>query len=49
MTSRTVPDKATLELTNNSNFLHIKNVQLIKMGAASFGCVLAKAAPVTAG
>lgn len=24
--SRTIPDKATLELTNYSNFLHIKNI-----------------------
>lgn len=46
--SRTVPNKATLELTNNSNFLHIKNVQLIKIWTAPLGCVLAKAVPVTA-
>lgn len=46
--SRTIPDKANLELINYGHILQIEKVQLIKMWAAPLDCALAKAVLGTA-
>lgn len=46
--SRTIRDKANLELINYGYILQIKKVQQIKMGVAPLDCALAKAVLGTA-
>lgn len=46
--SRTVPDKATLELINYDYFMQMLKVNLIKIWAAPLDCALAKAVLGTA-